>query len=123
MAISGLLPGEDRKRSRSARNLAREFPRAKKKVSDSLNPGFELNSPAREAQSIPDSSCRLAVNNEIGRRYGTRLLKAATRTKIPEGVTSMVIFQQIMYGFFAILMLAAIGITIWFYKKQKENDR
>ncbi len=35
----------------------------------------------------------------------------------------MVIFQQIMYGFFAILMLAAIGITIWFYKKQKENDR
>ena len=35
----------------------------------------------------------------------------------------MAIFQQIMYGFFAILMLAAIGVTIWFYKKQKENDR
>jgi|MudIll2142460700_1097286.scaffolds.fasta_scaffold1346535_2 hypothetical protein len=35
----------------------------------------------------------------------------------------MAIFQQIMYAFFAVLMLAAIGITIWFYKKQKENDR
>ncbi len=35
----------------------------------------------------------------------------------------MAIFQQLMYGFFAVLMLAAIGITVWFYKRQKENDR
>lgn len=35
----------------------------------------------------------------------------------------MAIFQQLMYGFFAVLMLAAVGITVWFYKKQKENDR
>jgi hypothetical protein len=32
-------------------------------------------------------------------------------------------FQHIMYGFFAVLMVAAIGIAVWFYKKQKENDR
>ncbi len=32
-------------------------------------------------------------------------------------------FQQIMYGFFAALALAAVGIAVWFYKKQKENDR
>ena len=35
----------------------------------------------------------------------------------------MEIFQKIMYGFFAVLMIAALGITAWFYKKQKENDR
>jgi LPXTG-motif cell wall-anchored protein len=35
----------------------------------------------------------------------------------------MQIFQQIMYGFYAVLMLAAIGIAAWFYKKKKENDR
>ena len=35
----------------------------------------------------------------------------------------MEIFQQLMYGFFAVLMLAALGITVWFYKKQKEGDR
>ncbi len=32
-------------------------------------------------------------------------------------------FQQVMFGFFAALALAAAGIAIWFYKKQKENDR
>ena len=32
-------------------------------------------------------------------------------------------FQQVMYGFFAALTLAAAGIAVWFYKKQKENDR
>jgi len=32
-------------------------------------------------------------------------------------------FQQIMYGFFALLLIVAIGITAWFYKKQKENNR
>jgi hypothetical protein len=32
-------------------------------------------------------------------------------------------FQQIMYAFYAVLMLAAIGIAAWFYKKQKESDR
>jgi LPXTG-motif cell wall-anchored protein len=35
----------------------------------------------------------------------------------------MQIFQQVMYGFYAVLMLAAIGIGAWFYKKKKENDR
>lgn len=34
----------------------------------------------------------------------------------------MVLFQQIMYGFFAVLLLAAIGITVRFYTKQKENN-
>ena len=32
-------------------------------------------------------------------------------------------FQHIMYAFYVVLMLAAIGITAWFYKKQKENNR
>ncbi len=32
-------------------------------------------------------------------------------------------FQQIMYGFYAVLILAAIGISAWFYKKKKESDR
>ncbi len=35
----------------------------------------------------------------------------------------MEVFQNIMYGFFAVLMVAAIGIAVWFYKRQKENDR
>jgi LPXTG-motif cell wall-anchored protein len=35
----------------------------------------------------------------------------------------MAIFQQIMYWFYALLMLAAIGIAAWFYKKKKESDR
>ena len=35
----------------------------------------------------------------------------------------MEIFQQIMYGFYAVLLLGAIGIAVWFYKKQKESDR
>jgi hypothetical protein len=35
----------------------------------------------------------------------------------------MGLYQQIMYGFYAVLMLAAIGIAAWFYKKQKESDR
>jgi len=32
-------------------------------------------------------------------------------------------FQQIMYGFYVVMMLAAIGIAIWFYKKRKESGR
>jgi hypothetical protein len=35
----------------------------------------------------------------------------------------MQIYQQIMYGFYAVLLLAVIGIAAWFYKKQKESDR
>ena len=35
----------------------------------------------------------------------------------------MEIYQQIMYGVYAVLMLAAIGIGTWFYKKKKESDR
>jgi len=31
--------------------------------------------------------------------------------------------QQIMYAFYAVLMLAAFGIAAWFYKKRKENDQ
>jgi LPXTG-motif cell wall-anchored protein len=34
----------------------------------------------------------------------------------------MQIFQQIMYAFYAVLMLAAIGIAAWFYKKRKDSD-
>ena len=35
----------------------------------------------------------------------------------------MEIFQKIMYGFSAVLMLGGIGIAAWFYKKKKESDR
>ena len=35
----------------------------------------------------------------------------------------MAIFQQIMYWFYAVLLLAAIGIAVWFYKKKKESER
>ena len=31
--------------------------------------------------------------------------------------------QQVMYAFYAVLMLAAAGIGAWLYKKRKENDR
>jgi LPXTG-motif cell wall-anchored protein len=30
--------------------------------------------------------------------------------------------QQIMYVFYAVLMLLAGAIAVWFYKKKKEND-
>jgi LPXTG-motif cell wall-anchored protein len=32
-------------------------------------------------------------------------------------------FHQIMNWFYAGLMLAAVGIGAWFYKKKKESDR
>ena len=31
-------------------------------------------------------------------------------------------FQQIMYGFYALLTLAAIALGVWFYKKRKESQ-
>ena len=34
----------------------------------------------------------------------------------------MSFFQNIMYGFYAVLFAAAVGIGIWFYKKRKENE-
>ena len=37
--------------------------------------------------------------------------------------TLMETLQQVMYAFYAVLMLAAAGIGVWFYKKRKENDR
>ena len=35
----------------------------------------------------------------------------------------MAIFQQIMYWFYVALLLAAIGIAVWFFKKKKESDQ
>lgn len=35
----------------------------------------------------------------------------------------MEIFQKFMYWFYVVLMLSAIGIAAWFYKKKKESDR
>jgi Mg2+ and Co2+ transporter CorA len=35
----------------------------------------------------------------------------------------MAIFQQIMYWFYAALLVAAIGIVAWFLKKKKESER
>jgi hypothetical protein len=35
----------------------------------------------------------------------------------------MRIFQYIMYGFYVVLLLAATGIGVWFYKKKKEGDQ
>jgi LPXTG-motif cell wall-anchored protein len=32
-------------------------------------------------------------------------------------------FQQIMNWFYGVLMLIAIGIGAWFYKKKRESDR
>jgi LPXTG-motif cell wall-anchored protein len=34
----------------------------------------------------------------------------------------MSFFQNIMYGFYALLFVAAAGIGFWFYKKRKENE-
>lgn len=31
-------------------------------------------------------------------------------------------FQQIMYGFYALLILAAIAIGVWFYKRRKGSQ-
>ena len=30
--------------------------------------------------------------------------------------------QTVMYGFFVVLIVAAAGIGVWFYKKRKEGD-
>ena len=30
--------------------------------------------------------------------------------------------QQVMYAFYAVLMLAAAGTAAWLWKKRKEND-
>ena len=35
---------------------------------------------------------------------------------------SMETFQQVMYGFYALLILAAIAIGVWLYKKRKESQ-
>jgi hypothetical protein len=32
-------------------------------------------------------------------------------------------FQYVMYGFYAVLMIAAIGMVAWLYNKRKEGDR
>jgi LPXTG-motif cell wall-anchored protein len=32
-------------------------------------------------------------------------------------------FQQIMYWFYAVLLMAAVGIAVWFFKKKKESDQ
>ncbi|MBN1566817.1 MAG: LPXTG cell wall anchor domain-containing protein [Acidobacteria bacterium] len=40
-----------------------------------------------------------------------------------KGGISMEVFQQFMYWFYAVMLLAAIGIAAWFYKKKKESDR
>ncbi len=32
-------------------------------------------------------------------------------------------FQHVMNAFYAVLMIAAIGIAVWLYKKKKESDR
>jgi len=31
-------------------------------------------------------------------------------------------FQQVMYGFYALLTLAAIALGVWFYRKRKESQ-
>ena len=35
----------------------------------------------------------------------------------------MEVFHQIMNWFYAVLLIAVIGIAGWFYKKKKESDR
>jgi hypothetical protein len=40
-----------------------------------------------------------------------------------KGNSKMETLQQFMYAFYGVLMLAAGGICVWFYKKRKENDR
>jgi LPXTG-motif cell wall-anchored protein len=35
----------------------------------------------------------------------------------------MEVFQQFMYWFYGAMLLAAIGIAAWFYRKKKESDR
>jgi hypothetical protein len=31
-------------------------------------------------------------------------------------------FQQVMYGFYALLTLAAVAIGVWLYRKRNENQ-
>ena len=46
-----------------------------------------------------------------------------SQRKFRQRGTLMETLQQVMYAFYAVLMLAAAGIGVWFYKKRKENDR
>ena len=49
--------------------------------------------------------------------------KGSHERKFTQRGTLMETLQQVMYAFYAVLMLAAAGIGVWFYKKRKENDR
>jgi hypothetical protein len=40
-----------------------------------------------------------------------------------KGGFQMEVFQQFMYWFYGAMLLGAIGIVAWFYKKKKESDR
>jgi len=41
---------------------------------------------------------------------------------LPVKERPMETFQQIMYGFYALLTLAAIALGVWFYRKRKESQ-
>jgi len=51
--------------------------------------------------------------------YRWHFAKAVTQTK---GGILMETPQQVMYAFYAVLMLAAAGIAAWLWKKREEND-
>jgi LPXTG-motif cell wall-anchored protein len=59
----------------------------------------------------------------VARKIGD--IESASRRNgdLDKGGTLMEALQQIMYVFYAVLMLLAAGIALWFYKKKKENDR
>ena len=69
-----------------------------------------------------------------GLSEGTAVPSRAVAAKLPDSCPGslflnptpkerpMETFQQIMYGFYTLLTLAAIALGVWFYKKRKESQ-
>jgi hypothetical protein len=72
---------------------------------------------------LPLSPCGSGSETLVSSKDQGRYDRHLPEAEIQIRRTLMETLQQIMYAFYAVLMLIAAGIAMWFYKKKKENDR